>query len=493
MKVSIVVPVYNEEKTLERCLRSIIGEMRGNLEVIVVNDGSTDASRRIAEHFAQETACVKVINTERVGGCKAFNIGVEAARGEYIGSLGADDFYMPGKIEEQATFLDANPAIGMVFGWPKFVDEAGNDWTDEAHPYMRPVYQTPENRSMEEWRAYLTLHGNCLFGPTALYRRELHDRHGLYDERLRILNDLDFYIRVAETTQIHVLQKPVAAICIRNQLAGISAPNDVNLRVQAAEWKVISRNLLVRAGKKVGYKGKLIVASPLRTGEAYSAYIASLGDTRLTLDRMGIDHEYWPLDGDSYVDRARNTICAKFLESDATDLLFIDSDEGWEIAGVLRLLMHQEEIVGGNYRIKNNWEHWGAIPKFAADGVTPLGKMLPDGGALLEADFLPAGFMRIKRVALEKFIAHYPERYYYDNSADPDAPGRKYWAFFHCIYDFVNHTRYGEDTGFCRQWSEMGGQLWIEPRIEIGHFGVKCWRGNYDQYLRSNKPQEVAV
>lgn len=495
MKVSIIVPVYNEEKTLERCLRSIIGEMREQLEVIVVNDGSTDASRRIAEHFASETNCVKVINTDHVGGCKAFNIGVQAAKGEYIGSLGADDFYLPGKIEEQARFLDENPGIGMVFGWPSFVDGEGKPWTDEAHPYMRPVYQTPGNKTRAEWFHYLSIQGNCLFGPTALYRRSLHEQHGLYDERLRILNDLDFYIRCIDTTDFHVMQKPMAGICVRDQLAGVSAPNEVNLRIQRAEWKIISRKLLVFAGKRLNYQGKLIIASPLRTGEAYSAYIAALGETRLTLERMGIDHDYWPLDGDSYVDRARNTICARFLESDATDLLFIDSDEGWDVAGVLRLLKHQEEIVGGSYPIKNNWNHWGAVPLLHDDGRTPVGKVKPDGSILVAAKFLPAGFMRIKREALERFVQKYPDRFYFDASADPGAPNRKFHAFFHCIYDFENHARYGEDTGFCKQWREMGGEMWIEPCITIGHFGVKEWRGNYDEFLRSNKAanQEVTA
>lgn len=492
MKVSIVVPVHNEEKTIERCLRSLIGELPGQIEVIVVNDGSTDATRRIAEHFAFETKCVKVINTDHVGGCKAFNMGVEAATGEYIGSLGGDDAYLPGKVAEQVAYLDAHPEVGMVFGWPSFMDEAGNDWTDEAHPYMAEVYRHPVNRTRAEWLEFLTLTGNCLFGPTALYRKSLHDQHGLYDERLRILNDLEFYIRCIETTEFHVMDKPLARVCIRNQLAGISAPNDENLRIQKQEWKIIGAKRLKSAGAKMNYQGKVIISTPTRTGEAYAAYISSLTATIAAFERLGIQYDYWPLDGDSYVDRARNTICARFLQSDATDLIFIDSDEGWDVVGVLRLLMHQDEIVGGNYRIKNAWEHWGAVPLVDGDG-TPLGKMLPNGNALIEARFLPAGFMRIKKTALERFIAHYPDRYYFDNSADPQAPDQQYYAFFHCIYDFENHARYGEDTGFCKQWRDMGGQLWIEPNMEIAHYGTKEWRGNYDQYLRANKHQEVAA
>lgn len=233
-------------------------------------------------------------------------------------------------------------------------------------------------------------------------------------------------------------------------------------------------------GKPFDYKGKLIIATPFYEMKGFSPYIQSMVATAVLLERLNVNWDFWPLSGDSYVDRARNTICAKFLESDATDLLFIDSDEAWEALGILRVLQAKYEVVGGSYPVKNNWNQWGAVIK-RRDGV-PLGEMQEDGGALLEAHVLPAGFMRIKRSALEKMRASYPNHRYFDASADPANPNREYHAFFECS---IQHgKRYGEDHTFCNRWKEIGGQLWVEPRIGFEHYGIKGWSGNLDKHLR---------
>lgn len=231
---------------------------------------------------------------------------------------------------------------------------------------------------------------------------------------------------------------------------------------------------------KFDYDGKLIIATPFYEMKGFSPYIQSLVATSIMLERLNIKWDFWPLSGDSYVDRARNTICAKFLESDATDLLFIDSDESWDALGVLRLLKAPHDVVGGSYPVKNNWGCWGAILK-QEDGV-PIGQIQPDGGALLEAAVLPAGFMRIRKPALHQVMKLFPSRHYHDSSADPENPLRKYYAFFEC--SIKNGLRLGEDYTFCERYKATGGKLWVEPRISFGHYGVKGWEGNLDKHLR---------
>ena len=145
---------------------------------------------------------------------------------------------------------------------------------------------------------------------------------------------------------------------------------------------------------------KIAIATPFYNGQAHTPYVSSLAVTLKALTMAKIEWDYYDLTGDSYVDRARNTLCARFLKSDCTDLVFIDSDMSWDVDGFVKLLSSSYEITGGSYPAKNNWTDFTA--KMVVDPVDNV----PMGDAqhgLIEAHWLPAGFMRIKRSALEKF------------------------------------------------------------------------------------------
>ncbi|MDQ6423262.1 glycosyltransferase [Paenibacillus sp. LHD-117] len=92
VKVSVIVPVYNAEKYLEECIRSLLGQTLQECEFIFVNDGSVDGSRAMIERFQQEDNRIQLINQENQGVSVARNAGIEAARGEYIGFVDADDW-----------------------------------------------------------------------------------------------------------------------------------------------------------------------------------------------------------------------------------------------------------------------------------------------------------------------------------------------------------------------------------------------------------------
>jgi len=220
---------------------------------------------------------------------------------------------------------------------------------------------------------------------------------------------------------------------------------------------------------------KLLIATGFyNLAAAYSPYIASLVNTVKVLTLAGIEFDFLPHNGDSYVDRFRNTVCAKFLEGDYTDLLFIDSDMDWEVGAINRILMAPVEVVGGVYPMKNNWDQYPVGLQTHPDGK-PKGD--PKTG-LLKADWVMAGFLRIKRTCLEKMQEAYADTVYQDVSADPAKPDRVYYKFF--------ETRLGiggEDMTFCQRWRDIGGEIWLEPRITFGHYGVKGWQGNYHEFL----------
>lgn len=97
--VSVIVPVHNAEKYLEQCLESILGQTLGDIEVICVNDRSTDCSAVILDGFAEKDPRLSVLQSPGLGAGGARNIGLGAANGKYLSFLDADDFFEPDMLE----------------------------------------------------------------------------------------------------------------------------------------------------------------------------------------------------------------------------------------------------------------------------------------------------------------------------------------------------------------------------------------------------------
>lgn len=232
---------------------------------------------------------------------------------------------------------------------------------------------------------------------------------------------------------------------------------------------------------------KLIIATPYYELKGYSPYIKSLVHTVAFLTANKVNFEYWDVCGDSYVERAKNTLAMRFLESDATDFMMIDSDMSWDLQGFLNLIKVPVEFISGTYPIKNNWESYcGCL--IVNDDMTPK---IDKKTGLICADWVPGGFMKIKRAVFEKYIEAYPFDFYYDSSADPQNPMRKYYNFFNC--QIVNGMRAGEDKNFCDKVKAFGTEIFVQPDISFEHFGVQAWKGNYHQYLLKQPRPEGTV
>ncbi len=113
MKVSVVIPTYNDEATIGGTLESVFAQrFDGGFEVIVVNDGSTDGTRAVLEKFGER---LRVIDQENAGVAAARNAGIRAAAGEYIALLDGDDTLTEEMLEKTVPLLDKNPACVAVF------------------------------------------------------------------------------------------------------------------------------------------------------------------------------------------------------------------------------------------------------------------------------------------------------------------------------------------------------------------------------------------
>jgi hypothetical protein len=238
---------------------------------------------------------------------------------------------------------------------------------------------------------------------------------------------------------------------------------------------------------------RLVIATPFYDMRGMSPYISSLVSSMVFLAKKGIDVDFWELSGDTLIDRARNVIANRFMKSDYTDLLFIDSDMKWDIPSLLNILKHDVDVVGAGYPCKNMWDYWGCVLNtekgyentYDESGVvTHVGPPVNGQDGLVSAQYVATGFMKIKREVFVKLAEKQPDNFYIDQKRD------KYFGFFDRMVPL------GEDYSFCQRWRDIGGELWVEPDCTISHYGVQEHTGNYKQFLLSmpeaKKVQNVA-
>lgn len=238
----------------------------------------------------------------------------------------------------------------------------------------------------------------------------------------------------------------------------------------------------------IPYSGKLAIFTSFNSFHAYAPYCISLAQTLGVLSRLGVNWDYLARPSDFHIERAINNTLTELMErDDFTDVLLIDSDESWEPQGVVRLLLHPQEIVAASYRMKNKPEEYvGSVRR--VDG-SPVGIMLKDGTALLEAERVAAGFLRIKIDALRKWAAAYPDLV----SDEPD--GRKVQFFSRMVGPDgeSGNIVYCQDMAFSKRWRDIGGQLWIDPMVRVDHWWMEPHKGDFDADLRGRAKEADAI
>jgi len=122
LDISIIIPAYNVAGYIERCLDSIIAQTFSDFEVIVINDGSTDATHRIVEGYAGQDRRIIVINKQNEGVSAARNTGIKAARGEYFLFFDGDDFIEPNTCEELITTMREKDVDVLIYGYHRYRD-----------------------------------------------------------------------------------------------------------------------------------------------------------------------------------------------------------------------------------------------------------------------------------------------------------------------------------------------------------------------------------
>ena len=138
--VTVIVPVYNAEKYLDRCVGSIVGQTYDSLEIILVDDGSGDASSRMCDDWARRDDRIRVIHKENAGAGLARNSGLEAATGDWICFCDSDDYLLPVTVEHALDQVKKYSAQAVVYGMQD-EDPAGCTVGNAAPESLEPVYR----------------------------------------------------------------------------------------------------------------------------------------------------------------------------------------------------------------------------------------------------------------------------------------------------------------------------------------------------------------
>jgi len=194
-RVSVVMPVYNAERFLSEAIESVLQQTYASWELLLIDDGSTDGSRALAERYASEhPERIRTLHhpgQQNLGASATRNLGILHARGEYLALLDADDVWLPQKLAEQVPLLDSHPEVGMVYGsafwWYSWTEKSKDFARDRVDP---PGF--PSQRDIEPPHLLLS----CLrerspmpLPTTVLLRREVVDRVRGFEERLPVVYD----------------------------------------------------------------------------------------------------------------------------------------------------------------------------------------------------------------------------------------------------------------------------------------------------------------
>jgi glycosyltransferase involved in cell wall biosynthesis len=265
MLVSVVMGVYNAECYVEEAINSILNQTYKNIELIIINDGSTDRSFEILESFKEDTR-IKIIHLKKnQGAAHCLNLGVKHANGSWIAIQDADDLSLPNRIEEQAKYVTRHPNIGAVGSFINCIhglEEISKEiltWEAEGH-----------NASTE----YLYEHrffSNYICHGSVMLSKSVFERLGGYDPAYKIAYDYDLWMRMMEILPIHKLPKVLYQYRIySDSLSRLNRQDTVN-----EVWLISSKNIEKKLVESLNRKPIFVVFGDRKTCKEFKNIVCT--------------------------------------------------------------------------------------------------------------------------------------------------------------------------------------------------------------------------
>lgn len=237
----------------------------------------------------------------------------------------------------------------------------------------------------------------------------------------------------------------------------------------------------------------VLIGTPCYGGLVTHVYMQSVMRLMLAPAQPGLRLGIIMSAHDSLITRSRNAIVANFLDTpEATHLMFIDADIGFEPEEFQRLLELDEELAAGRYPLKvRDWDKTMELARRAPAGtpleslgLTYVGQACPIDSLETRAGFMTGlyagtGFMLIKRAVFTRMIEAYPETHYRAAHVHPKParPSANLYNLFDCAIDAESGDYLSEDFRFCQRWRALGGKLWLDTQSALVHVGAHEWHG----------------
>jgi glycosyltransferase involved in cell wall biosynthesis len=227
--VSVICLCYNHERFVAEAIQSVLDQTYDNVQLIVVDDASTDSSTTIIRDLVVKHPFIEtLLLTENLGNCRAFNRGLALARGEFVIDLATDDVMMPDRITQQVDlFSSLDDSYGVVFTDATYIDEKGGFLRDHyAYLFKKGLLQTiPQG---DVYSRIIAQYFIC--SPTMMVRKKVLDEMHGYDETLSY-EDFDFWIRSSRNYRYAFLDRKLTSVrrSTRSMSAGWYRPGDRQL------------------------------------------------------------------------------------------------------------------------------------------------------------------------------------------------------------------------------------------------------------------------
>lgn len=209
-RVTVICLCYNHQRFLREAMESVLGQTYDNVEVIIVDDASTDGSKAMIQDISRQHAQIQTVLLENnVGNCAAFNRGLQLARGEWVVDFSTDDVMMPDRIQKQVEFfLTQTERVGVVFTDAVYIDENGKALRNHYDYLFRKKFiaSVPQGNV---FRSVLTTYFIC--SPTMMVRKKVMDALKGYDETLAY-EDFDFWVRASREFEFSFLNEKTTLV-----------------------------------------------------------------------------------------------------------------------------------------------------------------------------------------------------------------------------------------------------------------------------------------
>lgn len=330
MKVSVLIPTYNRQKYVVDAIESVIAQDFGDMEIIVVDDGSSDGT---AATLAPYLSRIRYIRTANQGPALARNVGMQAAVGDYIAYLDSDDLYYPFKVRIQAAMLDEHPDIGMVYSNFSAFSDAG--FWDEMHltTYHESAYRREgvhydrlfsarqplrissacsagSHPALRAWQDRLVYFGDIydaylfntvVFTNSMMLRRSILAKTGLQQSRFGMFHDLEFALRVCREARVAFVDIPTYKLRYHpDQISTTRKPHGGKVAIK------IQRDLLRVARYHLQFDGDFYSRNREKVDRQLARLCRAVAVPLLSYD-AGTAHEgkYYPLRARRYLAKCR--------------------------------------------------------------------------------------------------------------------------------------------------------------------------------------------